>query len=365
MLSVLVILFMTSPEQSYVGLHNMRALYAGANDEALLMNEVQTASIRNVFDSIYGERNQYSETAEKHLQTVRGRINGWFKACGLKSIYQKETGLLEELDTLRELLDVYVTTPRDSFRLTNVIGTKYGTDKPNEFVLLIAHYDTSVGSPGYDDNTTGVAGLIEAMRVLSKHNFSRSIRFIAMDAEESGLWGSYKFSTSVDRAKETIVGVINLDMIGVKLSQAGSQHLPKDFDDAYPIQSDFLSKNEHKGDFVLLTTDAKSGDIVRIMEDVSAKHLQALKVLKIDAGDSRDFIFSDHFPFWLTGTKAVHVGDTGPYRNEFCDTPDDAEAKANVDFAFVTDIVKMTVASVARLASTHEHVTTIIKNKKE
>ncbi|MCP4375963.1 MAG: M28 family peptidase, partial [bacterium] len=71
----------------------------------------------------------------------------------------------------------------------NLIAFKEGTVEPHRVLELGAHYDT-IANPGADDNCSGVAGVLEAARVLAKIPTERSIRFCLYDLEEVGLLGS-------------------------------------------------------------------------------------------------------------------------------------------------------------------------------
>ena len=101
----------------------------------------------------------------------------------------------------------------------NVVAVKAGAVHPENIYIVGAHYD-SVGNPGADDNASGVAGVLEAARVLSGYRFESTLIFIAFDREEQGLWGSYAYSTAHEN--DNILGMVSLDMIA--FNPAGSLH---------------------------------------------------------------------------------------------------------------------------------------------
>ena len=101
----------------------------------------------------------------------------------------------------------------------NVIGMLQGTTRPNEYLVLGAHFD-SVNNPGADDNGSGTAGVLEAARVLSQYTFERTIIFAAFDREEQGLKGSTAWVN--DHSTWDIRGMVSLDMIG--FNPSGSAH---------------------------------------------------------------------------------------------------------------------------------------------
>jgi hypothetical protein len=106
----------------------------------------------------------------------------------------------------------------------NVIGKKTGIKYPYRKYIICAHYDNCTWQtpmpdtiPGADDNASGVSAVLEAARILSQYDFENTILFIALDEEESasgGTWGSGAYADTARLNGDTILGVINLDMIG-------------------------------------------------------------------------------------------------------------------------------------------------------
>jgi hypothetical protein len=108
------------------------------------------------------------------------------------------------------LLTYYDTFTYSGGTQENVVAEQTGTLFPNSIYIIGGHYD-SVNNPGADDNASGVAGVIEAARILSQYPSDYTIRYIAFDAEEEGLIGSDHYATA--HAGEDIRGMISLDMI--------------------------------------------------------------------------------------------------------------------------------------------------------
>lgn len=167
----------------------------------------------------FGTRNTFSDT----LSNTRGigaarrwifdEFNKISTECGgcLEVFYQKK----------------YVT-PDDSPRIpfatwvVNVIAVQKGNQFPNNYVIMSGDIDSrnSDGSnftkdaPGANDNATGMAGTIEAARVLSKHKFSNSIVYLGLSGEEQGLFGGQGVAQYAQENNWNIIGVLNNDMIG-------------------------------------------------------------------------------------------------------------------------------------------------------
>ncbi len=98
----------------------------------------------------------------------------------------------------------------------NVYGVITGTDYPNKKFIICAHYDdmpSGTIAPGADDNGSGTAAVIEAARVLSQYTFPYTLIFALWDEEEQGLVGSDYYATQAAQAGDSIMGVVNMDMI--------------------------------------------------------------------------------------------------------------------------------------------------------
>lgn len=93
---------------------------------------------------------------------------------------------------------------------TNIVGTMPGSLFPDQEYIVGAHYD-SVDNPGADDNASGVALVLEAARVLTAYESDLTIRFIAFDREEQGMWGSYAYVDA--HGTDGILGMISADMV--------------------------------------------------------------------------------------------------------------------------------------------------------
>jgi Zn-dependent M28 family amino/carboxypeptidase len=111
--------------------------------------------------------------------------------------------------------------PEDTW-IVNVVAIQRGTTHPERYVIMSGDIDSRVtdpldgtsDSPGANDNATGMAGALEAARVLSRYRFPASIVYVGLSGEEQGLFGG-KFMAEQARADGwTIVGVLNNDMIG-------------------------------------------------------------------------------------------------------------------------------------------------------
>ena len=100
----------------------------------------------------------------------------------------------------------------------NVVAMIPGSVHPEEVVILCAHLDSKsekrlAYAPGADDNASGCAAVLEAIRILSEHTFEKSIKFVFFSREENGWEGSAAYVQTIDNYRGKIEAVLNLDMI--------------------------------------------------------------------------------------------------------------------------------------------------------
>ena len=119
-------------------------------------------------------------------------------------------------------------TPKDGNRIVkpvwinNVVAIQRGKTHPNRFIIMSGDIDSRISdptnytddSPGANDNASGMAGTIEAARVLSKYSFENSILYVGLAGEEQGLFGGKGLAKHAQDQGWEIIGILNNDMIG-------------------------------------------------------------------------------------------------------------------------------------------------------
>ncbi len=106
--------------------------------------------------------------------------------------------------------------------VVNVVAIQRGTKYPNRFILMSGDIDSRVSdptdftstSPGANDNASGMAGTLEAARVLSSYKFENSIVYVGLSGEEQGLFGGKGLAAYAKAQNWDIIGILNNDMIG-------------------------------------------------------------------------------------------------------------------------------------------------------
>ncbi len=201
----------------------------------------------------------------------------------------------------------------------NVLGVRAGVRLPEERVLIGAHYDSVAGCPGADDNGTGVAGVLEAARVLASAPHARTLVVVCWDEEELGLKGSRAHAARSAQAGEKIAAAFVLEMIGYEATAERSQRLPPGFDQLFPEVSAGMDARGWRGDFLAVV----AGDDAKIHAEALARHGAAVSLAIVPlslTAEQRvhpalsDLRRSDHTAFWERGFPAMMITDTAEFR---------------------------------------------------
>jgi hypothetical protein len=232
----------------------------------------------------------------------------------------------------------------------NVIGVLPGTSP--ERVYVSAHYDSVNQCAGADDNASGVAGTLEAARVLAGTAHRRTLAVACWDEEERGLVGSRAYAMRAKAAGEAVAASFVFEMIGYRSSAPNSQRTDPNLDAVFPMQSAAIAANEYRGDFILIIHDTASTTAVANF-DARARELglptiilpvsDQLKLAPAASGLRR----SDHAAFWEAGYPGIQLTDTADFRNPHYHCAGGEDAIADVDVEFATMNVKAVVAAAA------------------
>jgi hypothetical protein len=186
-----------------------------------IINEVSEDRIKADVKTLteFGTRNTFSDT----ISTTRGigAARRW-----IKSEFQSISTSCNECIEVFYQKD-FVTTemskrvPHDAW-IVNVVAIQKGTKYPNRYIIMSGDIDSrnSDGSnftkdaPGANDNASGMAGTIEAARVLSKYKFESSIIYVGLSGEEQGLFGGAGLAKYAKEKGWDLIGILNNDMIG-------------------------------------------------------------------------------------------------------------------------------------------------------
>lgn len=208
-----------------------------------------------------------------------------------------------------------------------------GTNRPEEIVVIGAHYDSVPGSPAANDNASGVAALLSLAREFSGRTPDRTLRFLAFVNEEAPYahteWmGSRVYARRCRARREQVVAMLSLETIGYYSDAPGSQRYPPVIGWLYPSV----------GNFIAFVGNARYGRLVR--QCVAA--FRRSEPFPAEGGALPDFVSdiarSDHWSFWQEGYPALMVTDTAPFRYPYYHAPEDTVDK--IDFARTARVVR-------------------------
>jgi len=212
----------------------------------------------------------------------------------------------------------------------NIIASKAGKDIRLGTLLIGAHYDTVLGSPGADDNASGVAVLLEIAKFLKDFETKQSIKFVAFVNEEPPFFktkdmGSLNFVNECLKNKEQIKEAVILESVGFYSSQLYSQRYPPLFGFFYPVRANFIA----------FVSNFKSRFLLKALKHKFIKH----STLNLETISTFDFVpgvdFSDNWSFWQKDIPAIMVTDTAFYRSPYYHTANDTAEKLDYDFMTV------------------------------
>lgn len=281
-------------------LHPVTLMYSASTPPAGLETELVAAGL--------GRREDFAGTqaAGRIVLVERGQIFFWEKvtnaaAAGARAVvvYNSQPGmppvatlrspaaipaviisqdegrqLLQSLASGPVRLRLVVRTLTEARSVPNVIGIKPGSSIPDDIVVVGGHLDSVPGSPGANDNASGVAAVLEAARLLAEVPTARTVHFVAFGGEEIDLLGSQHY---VRTRTGPVIGMINLDMVG-------------------------------NGPQVLIANGRGNGGLLDIAERIAARLDIQVRRFRLVGG-------SDHFPFERAGVPVVflHTGDDDAY----------------------------------------------------
>lgn len=224
----------------------------------------------------------------------------------------------------------------------NIIATKIGKEKPQEMIVVGAHYDTCF-NPGADDNASAIAGLLELARYTSQRKTNKTIKFVAFVNEEPPFFktedmGSRVYAREAKKGKEDIKAVLILEMIGYYSDRPHSQRYPLFLGPFYP----------NKGNFIAVVGNFRSRRLVKKIISCFKRYTRFPIESVVDFGFVSGADFSDHWSFWKEGYPAVMITDTAFYRNPHYHSNSDTyekldyEGMAEVARGFISVLMELT-----------------------
>lgn len=219
-----------------------------------------------------------------------------------------------------------------------------GAKLPQEIVVIGAHYDSVPGTPGANDNGSGVAAMLSLARRFAQQKTDRTLRFVAFVNEEPPYFqtkdmGSWVYAKACRKRNEKVTAMLSLETIGYYDDREGSQKYPPLFSLLYPST----------GNFIGFVGNMASAELVGQVVATFREH----EKFPSEAGAFPEAIpgvgFSDQWSFWQEGYPALMVTDTAMFRYPHYHEPEDTVDK--IDFERTARVVRGLGSVVSGLVS--------------
>ncbi len=255
---------------------------------------------------------------------------------------------------------------KEEITLKNVVATLKGNNPNDDRIFLVsAHLDSraadnsdgKVFAPGANDDASGVAAIMEMIRIMSKKAFSGTIIFTAVSGEEHGLYGAGHMASLAEKENWNLVAMLNNDMIG---NSGSSETLLNDnmkvrvFSEGVPqLETPEMAKLRA---YTSAENDGKARQLARYIKEVGERYVDQLEVSLIFRND-RFGRGGDHTPFCKKGFTAVRITE---FNENYDRTHKIVEEKNGikygdmpefVDYEYVRKNAGINLASLANLAS--------------
>lgn len=316
--------------------------------EAPPLNTVEREIFKNVKSHVMflasdlQGRNHHSN---QHFVRSKNYIINQFQAYGYSvslQEYQPFTKLYPDIDTERVAQDKRLDETD-----ANIEIELLGKEKPAEIIIVGAHYDSIAGSPGANDNASGIAAILEIARLLQGTTLSRTVRLVAFVNEEPPFFkteamGSLVYVTRSAEEEEQIVAMIALETIGYFSNEPGSQDYPQPLRFFYP----------NKGNFIGFVGNFYSSQLLRQSIELFRKKATIPSEGAILPAFIPGVDWSDHASFWKNNYPAIMITDTAPYRYPYYhraqDTPD------KIDYEKMTRVISGVQKMIEALANNEQ-----------
>jgi len=251
-------------------------------------------------------------------------------------------------------------------KLKNVVATLKGTDPSDDRIIIIsAHLDSRAAldndntsfAPGANDDGSGVAAILELVRIMSVRKFSATIVFMAVSGEEHGLYGAKQMAAKAKQEKWNIIAMLNNDMIG---NSGSSETLLNDnmkvrvFSEGVPAYETEQMTALRK--YTSGENDSKARQLARYIKETGERYVDQMNVTLVFRND-RFGRGGDHTPFCQEGFTAVRICEYDENYDRTHKVPaivngvQEGDLPEYVDYEYVRKNAGVNLATIANLAS--------------
>lgn len=329
-----------------------------------MVDDVSATNLESLVRKLvsFNTRHTLSDTLSK--KTGIGAARTWIKSEFEK--YSKSSGgrLQVSYDSFTQKPDgKRIITPTV---LKNVVAVLPGTDPNDKRILLVCgHYDSRVTdvmnvkdfAPGANDDASGVAGVLEMARVMSKNKFSNTIMFVAMVGEEQGLYGAANLAKRAKEEGWNVHLVMNNDMIGNSYgmeTDIKNNTMVRVFSEGVPAAE--TKEEATMRQSIGAENDGTARQASRYIKEVGERYVDNLTVKLVYRRD-RFLRGGDHTPFSLQGFTAVRITEMNEdFNRQHQDVRTENGFKYGdlpeyVDYGYLQKITRMNLAVLSNLAS--------------
>ena len=271
------------------------------------MIQMPGQSYQGSLPPLTGEQRTLAEELHSHVQTLAGQI-------GERNVFHHDRLIMAAEYIRKTLAGVGYVVRHQPYEVEGIICENIeaevrGSRRPDDIIVIGAHYDSVQGSPGANDNASGVAAMLALARAFANIAPARTLRFVAFTNEEPPFFqtehmGSRVYAKRSRERAEKIVLMLSLETIGYYSDEPGSQHL------LFPLNRIYSST----GNFIAFVSNVENGFLVQQLLGLFRQHVQ----FPSEGGALWDVIpgvgSSDNWAFWKEGFPAVMVTDTAPFR---------------------------------------------------
>jgi hypothetical protein len=284
---------------------------------------------------------QVSKRLERHILTLAGTI-------GERNVWRPGT-MESAAEYIAQVLTGYgyrvINHDFETFgrKVSNLEAVLPGVERPEEIVVIGAHYDTVLNSPGANDNGSGVAGVLELARLLANRRFPRTVKLVFFANEEApffytGEMGSQHYARQARARGEQITAMLALETLGYYSEAGNSQQYPFPLGLFYPDQGNFIAFVGNLGSRGLVR------NAVGLFRNSTPFPAEGAAAPAWISGIG----WSDHRSFWQEGYQAIMLTDTALFRYPYYHTPRDLPEY--LDYGRLARVIMGIVMVVAGLA---------------
>jgi Zn-dependent M28 family amino/carboxypeptidase len=280
---------------------------------------------------------------ERHVRELAGRI-GERNSVHYGALEEAAAYVERELAALGYTVTSQRWTAAGDQTFRNLEVTIAGRASAREVVVVGAHYDSNRGTPGADDNASGVAALIELARLLRGDSLPRTIRLVAFANEELPFFatpdqGARRYVAAIRQRGDDVRSMLSIETIGYYATGPRTQMYPRPLNWFYP----------DTGNFIGFVGNLSSRGLVHEAIAAFRRHTPFPSHGAAAPASIPGVGWSDHEAFWAAGVPAVMITDTAPFRNPHYHTRGDTPDR--IDYDRMTHVVDGLAAVVRELAS--------------